>query len=174
MSLENAQSATIQSDATRPSLWAGRVFHRVHGEVDPTGCFRALPRRVKRILGLYNYRVFFFLRIWDQCHTGRPQSAVTSGGSSEPWRVGVRLSSVSCLQIGMGTANVHLSICLCSGTQETTNAKVKVLCLHSNPNPVPVSMNHVSRGHEMGCARMIREVSFRCVVKFIKPRGTLT
>lgn len=48
-------------------------------------------------------------------------------------------------------------IYLCSGTQETTNTKVKVLCLHSNPNPVPVSMNHVSRGHEMGCARMIRE-----------------
>lgn len=60
MSLENAQSATIQSDATRPSLWAGRVFHRVHGEVDPTGCFRALPRRVKRILGLYNYIEPFF------------------------------------------------------------------------------------------------------------------
>ena len=30
-------------------------IHRVHGRLDPTGCVGALPRSVKRILGLYNY-----------------------------------------------------------------------------------------------------------------------
>lgn len=85
MTLENAQSAMIQSDATWPSPLAGRVFHRVHGGLDPTGCVGALLRSVKRMLGLYNYIEPFFSEYGISATQGaRPQSACDGPGGSEP------------------------------------------------------------------------------------------
>lgn len=60
------------------------------------------------MLGLYNYIEPFFSEYGISATQGaRPQSACDGPGGSEPCGVGVRLSSVSCVQIGMGTANVH-------------------------------------------------------------------